>query len=187
VCGIDWKDSTEEAWHLIVMPDADFPFVMYVDEYANVFDDLASGDDDGDIATYYTTSWFYDDRYVQDKTFVKSLYVVKGVDSETQIRVDVYHDFNTVDIATTHTVTLIPTSTGGVYGTATYSTDGSGGVYGEQVLREGIQAGGRLKTAKAVQLEFIGPTGDLTNTPGRAWGLNSIAYKYKRRKVRSTK
>lgn len=187
VCGIDWKDSTEEAWHLIVMPDADFPFVMYVDEYANVFDDLASGDNDGDIATYYTTSWFYDDRYVQDKTFVKSLYVVKGVEDETQIRVDVYHDFNTFDIATTHTVTLIPTSTGGIYGTATYSTDGSGGVYGEQILREGIQAGGRLKTAKAVQLEFVGPTGDLTDTPGRAWGLNSIAYKYKRRKVRSTK
>lgn len=187
VCGIDWKDSTEEAWHLMVMPDPAFPFVMYVDEYDNESDDIASGDDEGDIGTYYTTSWFYDDRYVQDKTFVKSLYVVKEVEQETQVRVDVYHDFNNLDVITSSTLALIPVSTGGLYGTATYSLDGSGGVYGVQALRQGIQVGGRLKTAKAVQLQFVGPTGDLTNTPGRAWGLNSIAFKYKRRKVRSNK
>lgn len=185
--GIDWKDSTDTAWHLMIMPDEDFPYIMYVDEYDYAQDDIESGDDEGDIPTYYRTSWFYDDRYVQDKTFVKSLYVVKGVDVETQVRVDVYHDFNTQDTVTSSTLALIPTSTGGLYGTATYSTDGSGGVYGVSSLREGIQVGGRLKTAKAVQLEFIGPTGDLTDTPGRAWGLNSIAFKYKRRKIRSNK
>lgn len=187
ISGIDWQDSTDTAWHLMIMPDADFPYVLYVDEYANVQDDIASGDDEGDISTIYRTSWFYDDRYVQSKTFVKSLYVVKGVEDETQVRVDVYHDFNTEEVVTSSTLTLIPTSTGGLYGTATYSTDGSGGVYGQSILREGIRVGGRLKTAKAVQLEFVGPTGDLTNTPGRAWGLNSIAFKFKRRKIRSNK
>jgi hypothetical protein len=181
--GIDWQDSTDDIWHLMIHPDPNFRYVMYVDEYDNTADDIASGANDGDIATSYTTSWFYDDRYVQDKTFVKSLYVVKSVEQETQIRVNVYHDFNTEEIAATHTVTLIPVSTGGLYGSGTYGTS----VYGENQLRQGIQVGGRLKTAKAVQLEFVGPTGDLTNTPGRAWGLNSIAYKYKRRKVRSTK
>jgi len=187
ICGIDWQDSTDTAWHLVIMPDNDFPYVMYVDEYDNVQDDIASGDDEGDIQTYYRTSWFYDDRYVQDKTFVKSLYVVKGVENETQVRVDVYHDFNTEEVVTSSTLTLIPTSTGGTYGTSTYSNDGTGGVYGQSILREGIRVGGRLKTAKAVQLEFVGPTGDLTNTPGRAWGLNSIAFKFKRRKIRSNK
>lgn len=181
--GIDWQDSTEDVWHLMIHPDPNFKFVMYVDEYDNTADDISSGANDGDIFTSYTTSWFYDDRYVQDKTFVKSLYVVKSVEEETQIRVNVYHDFNSSTVATQHTVTLIPVATGGVYGTAIYGTS----VYGESQLRQGIQVGGRLKTAKAVQLEFIGPTGDLTNTPGRAWGLNSIAFKYKRRKVRSTK
>lgn len=185
--GIDWQDSTEDVWHLMIHPNPNFKFVMYVDEYDNTADDIVAGDNDGDIATSYTTSWFYDDRYVQDKTFVKSLYVVKSVEAETQIRVNVYHDFNSTDVATQHTVTLLPVQTGGLYGTATYSLDGSGGVYGQSLLREGIQTGGRLKTAKAVQLEFIGPTGDLTNTPGRAWGINSIAFKYKRRKIRSTK
>lgn len=181
--GIDWQDATEDVWHLMIHPDPNFKFVMYVDEYDNTADDIPAGANDGDIATSYVTSWFYDDRYVQDKTFVKSLYVVKSVEEETQIRVNVYHDFNSQDLATTHTVTLIPVTTGGTYGTGTYGTS----VYGENVLREGIQVGGRLKTAKAVQLEFVGPTGDLTNTPGRAWGLNSIAFKYKRRKIRSTK
>lgn len=187
ICGIDWQDSTDTAYHLMIMPDEDFPYVMYIDEYANVNDDIASGDNNGDMATYYRTAWFYDDRYVQSKTFVKSLYVVKGVEQETQIRVDVYHDFNTDQQKTSSTLTLRPTSTGGLYGTATYSIDGSGGVYGQSLLRQGIRVGGRLKTAKAVQLEFVGPSGDLTNTPGRAWGLNSIAFKFKRRKIRSNK
>jgi len=181
--GIDWQDSTEEIYHLMIHPDTAFKFVMYVDEYENTADDILAGENDGDIATSYITSWFYDDRYVQDKTFVKSLYVVKSVEVETQIRVNVYHDFNSENQATTHTVTLIPVDTGDVYGTGVYGT----AVYGISALRQGIQVGGRLKTAKAVQLEFVGPTGDLTDTPGRAWGLNSIAFKYKRRKIRSTK
>ena len=187
ISGIDWTDSTDTIWHLMIHPDPDFKYVMYVDEYSNVNDDVEGGDDEGDFETLYRTSWFYDDRYVQDKTFVKSLYVVKEVESETEIRVDVYHDFNSLDTATTHTLTLSPESTGGLYGTATYSTDSSGGVYGISQLREGIQVGGRLKNAKAVQLEFVGPSAELTNTPGRAWGVNSIAYKYKRRKIRSNK
>jgi len=160
---------------------------MYVDDYSNVADDIPGGDSDGDIATEYVTSWFYDDRYVQNKTFVNALYVVKGVESETQIRVNVYHDFNSQDIAASHTLTLTPVSTGGIYGTANYSLDGTGGLYGNNQLRQGIQVGGRLKNCKAVQLEFLGPNGTITDTPGRAWGINSIAYKYKRRAIRSTK
>jgi hypothetical protein len=185
--GIDWQDSTDNAWHLMINPDDAFPYVMYVDDYANTADDIPGGDDEGDIATSYITSWFYDDRYVQNKTFVNALYVVKGVTEETQIRVNVYHDFNSNTVAASHTINLTPVTSGGLYGTATYSINGSGGVYGESILRQGIQVGGRLKNCKAVQLEFIGPNGTLTDTPGRAWGINSIAYKYKRRAIRSTK
>ena len=185
--GIDWQDSTDTAWHLMIYPDENFRYVMYVDDYSNVADDIPGGDSDGDIATEYVTSWFYDDRYVQNKTFVNALYVVKGVESETQIRVNVYHDFNSQDIAASHTLTLTPVSTGGIYGTANYSLDGTGGLYGNNQLRQGIQVGGRLKNCKAVQLEFLGPNGTITDTPGRAWGINSIAYKYKRRAIRSTK
>jgi hypothetical protein len=77
----------------------------------------------------------------------------------------------------------MPVVTGGVFGTGIFDIS----TFGESDLREGIQRGGRLKRAKATQLEFVGPTGATTGTVGRQWGLNSIAYKFKRRKVRSQK
>jgi len=181
--GCDWRDSNDNAWHLMVSADDDFPFVMYVDDFAEVNDDIAAGDDYGDFSTMYKTSWFYDDRYVQNKTFVRTLYVVKEVEQNTEIRINVYHDFNSEDQIASDTLVLNPISTGGLYGVGVYGT----AVYGTNQLRAGVAVGGRLKTAKAVQLEFVGPTAALTGTPGRAWGINSIAFKYKRRNIRSNK
>jgi hypothetical protein len=190
VSGIDWTDSTGEIWHLLINPNSSFKYVMYVDEYEdldnipqNVNDDILEGDDLGDYTTNFTTPWFYDDRYVQDKTFVRSLYVVRSVDEETQITVNVYHDFNSNDVITSHIIDLTPVNTGGVFDTGLFNT----ATFGEIDLKEGIQRGGRLKRAKCTQLEFLGPLGDTTNTDGRQWGINSIAYKYKRRKIRSQK
>lgn len=192
VSGCDWQDSNDDVWHLMINPNDAYAHVMYVDEFdytanipTNVTDDILEGNDLGDFETFYKTAWFYDDRYVQDKTFVNSLYVVKAVTDQTQIKVNVYHNFNTKNLITNHTIFLDPIISGG-----TYSEDSSGGVYGtavygESVLKQGIQVGGRLKRAKAVQLEFVGPTGEISSTTGREWGLNSIAFKYKRRQIRS--
>lgn len=199
VSGCDWEDSTDTAYHLMINPDSNFPYIFSIDEYST--DNTPVQDKDailegatpstGDFATQYTTAWFYDDRYVQDKTFVRGLYVVRGVTETTQIQVNVYHDFNNDSLITNHIINLVPVVEGGIYGTvsppaATYSTDGSGGVYGESILKKGISVGGRLKSAKAVQLEFNGVT-TVLDAPGRVWGINSIAYKYKRRKVRSNR
>jgi hypothetical protein len=188
--GVDWTDSDGEIWHLMIHPNENFKYVMYVDEFEyidsivqNQTDDILEGDELGDFTTNYTTSWFYDDRYVQDKTFVRSLYVVRPVDENTQIVVNVYHDFNNEEVTTSHTIDLMPVIDGGVWGTAIFNTS----EFGESNLQEGIQRGGRLKRAKATQLEFVGPTALTTGTEGRQWGLNSIAYKFKRRKVRSQK
>ena len=189
--GCDWTDATGEIYHLMINPNNSFKYVMYVDEYdfsddipQNTKDDVPEGDEEGDYETIYTTSWFYDDRYVQDKTFVRSLYVVRPVDVLTEINVNVYHDFNTESPVTTHDVTLDPVITGGVWGTGVFGT----AVFGESDLQEGIQKGGRLKKAKAVQLKFQGPNVNLVGVDGpagRQWGINSIAWKFKRRKVRS--
>ncbi len=188
--GCDWNDSTGDIWHLMVSPNSSFKYVMYVDEYEasdnipqNVSDDVPEGDEIGDFTTNFTTPWFYDDRYVQTKTFVRSLYVVRSVDKETQIIANVYHDFNSETVITSHTINLDPIDTGGVFGTGLFDT----ATFGETDLKEGIQRGGRLKRANCVQLEFLGPLGNTTDTDGRQWGLNSIAYKFKRRKVRSQK
>ena len=183
VSGCEWRDSNDDAWHLMISADPAFPFVMYVDDYSEVNDDIAAGTNFGDFATQYITSWFYDDRYVQNKTFVRTLYVVKEVEQNTEIRVNVYHDFNSEDQIASDTLVLNPVSTGGLYGVGLFGT----AVYGTNQLRAGLAVGGRLKTAKAVQLEFVGPTAALTAQPGRVWGINSIAFKYKRRNIRSNK
>ena len=105
---------------------------------------------------------------------------------DTQIIINVYHDFNSTTVANPTTLILDAAQSGGVYGTAVYGTS----VYGIDSLPTTIQAGSRLKKAKSVQLEFIGPTDLNSNSsiyPGRYWGINSIAYKFKSRRVRSQK
>lgn len=191
VSGCDWLDSNGETYHFMVNPDSNFKYVFKVDEYTAGNQPVQGQDavlqgatpSTGDFEAVYVTSWYYNDRYVQDKTFVKTLYVVRSVLQTTQIKVEVFHDFNQKDVATTHTIELAPVSSGGIYGTSVYGV----GIYGLSVLREGIESGGRLKKAKAVQLKFIGPNVAFTNTPGKTWGINSIAYKFKSRKVRSQK
>ncbi len=191
--GCDWYDSDEEVYHLMINPDSTFAHVFLVDEFGagnipvSAKDAVLEGatpNTTGSFPTNYTTSWFYNDRYVQDKTFVKPIYIVRNVSQDTQLIVNVYHDFNSDEIAVPTTVILDAVATGGIYGTGIYGTS----VYGISILPEGVQSGARLKKAKAVQLEFVGPTDANSNPliyPGRYWGINSIAYKFKSRRVRS--
>ena len=188
--GMDWRDSQDEAFYLMVSPLEDYAFVMSVDDYTNTLDD-APATFSGKFGTTYTTGWFYDGRYVQLKSFIRPYFVLKEVASATQLRLSIYKNFDeTNQSGGTKTISLTPIVSG-----ATYSTDGSGGVYGTavygtstvgaQIKRKGVAPLGR---GYAVQLEFSGPD-DLTDStvaPGRKWGLNSIGYKFKRRKIRGT-
>lgn len=174
----------------MVSPLEDYAFVMSVDDYTNTLDD-APATFSGKFGTSYTTGWFYDGRYVQLKSFIRPYFVLKEVASATQLRLAIYKNFDeTNQSGGTKTISLTPIVSG-----ATYSSDGSGGVYGTavygtstvgaQIKRKGVAPLGR---GYAVQLEFSGPD-DLTDStvaPGRKWGLNSIGYKFKRRKIRGT-
>lgn len=190
VSGMDWRDSQDEAYYLMVSPLEDFAYVMSVDDYTNTLDD-SPATFTGKFETNYTTGWFYDNRYVQLKSFIRPYFVLKEVATPTQIRLAVYKNFDeTNQSGGSKTISLTPIVSG-----ATYSTNGAGGVYGTavygtstvgaQIKRKGIAPLGR---GYAVQLEFSGPD-DLTDAnvaPGRKWGLNSIGYKFKRRKIRGT-
>jgi hypothetical protein len=192
VSGCEWRSSDDSPWYLMIHPDDDFPYVYYVDDYNNTVDDVLVGSTPsvtGNFRTQYTTSWFEDQAYVQLKTFIRPYYVFKEVSSTTQIKLNIYKNYNeTVPQGGVKVITLSPTITGG-----TYSITGSGGVYGTAeygvntvgaaIKRRGIAPLGR---GYAVQLEFNGPD-DVTDSvlaPGRKWGINSIAYKFKRRKIR---
>jgi hypothetical protein len=187
---MDWRDGNDQPWYLMVSPYENYAYVMYVDDYSNTTDDAPAGFS-GKFGTGYRTAWFDDNRYVQLKSFIRPYFVLKEVSSPTQIRLGIYKNYDeTNQSGGTKTISLTPISSGG-----TYSTSGAGGVYGTAVYgvstvgaaikRKGIAPLGR---GYAVQLQFIGPDDatDSTIAPGRKWGLNSIGYKFKRRKIRGT-
>jgi hypothetical protein len=190
VCGIDWRDATDKPYYLMVSPYEDYAYVMYVDDYSNTLDDFPATFN-GKYQTNYLTAWFDDNRYVQLKSFIRPYFVLKEVSQPTVIRLGIYKNYDeTTQSGGTKTISLTPLISG-----ATYSTTGSGGVYGTAIYgvntvgsaikRKGIAPLGR---GYAVQLKFMGPdqTTDSVANPGRKWGLNSIGYKFKRRKIRGT-
>jgi len=193
--GCDWYDNVEEVYHLMINPDDAFPYIFMVDEYeagnipVEAEDDVLQGatpSSSGSFVTNYTTSWFYNERYVQNKTFVRPLYVVRNVETDTQLIINTFHDFNSTNIVSPSTLVLDAQQSGGLYNTAQFDS----AIYGIDILPTTIQAGARLKRAKAVQIQFLGPTDTNSNplvVPGRYWGINSIAYKFKSRQVRSSK
>ena len=190
VCGIDWRDANDNPYYLMVSPYEDYAYVMYVDDYSNTLDDFPATFN-GKYQTNYLTAWFDDNRYVQLKSFIRPYFVLKEVSQATVIRLGIYKNYDeTTQSGGTKTISLTPLISG-----ATYSTTGSGGVYGTAIYgvntvgsaikRKGIAPLGR---GYAVQLKFMGPdqTTDSVASPGRKWGLNSIGYKFKRRKIRGT-
>lgn len=188
VGGCDWRDNLDNPYYLMICPDDDFAFVYSVDDYDNVNDDiLVSGSvsSTGKFKSQYTTSWFDDNRYVQLKTFVRPYFVLKETELNTSIKLNIYKNFNETNVARQRTMTIAGSGSGGVFGTGVFGTAVFGQpVQGAFLKRKGISPLGR---GYAVQLQFVGPDDQTPGTtPGRKWGLNSIAYKYKRRKIRGT-
>ena len=139
-----------------------------------------------EFGLYAGCDWYDNVRYVQNKTFVRPLYVVRNVETDTQLIINTFHDFNSTNIVSPSTLVLDAQQSGGLYNTAQFDS----AIYGIDILPTTIQAGARLKRAKAVQIQFLGPTDTNSNplvVPGRYWGINSIAYKFKSRQVRSSK
>jgi hypothetical protein len=180
--GMDWRSSDDTAYSLAIRKDSNF--VVLVDDYDNNEDDVWNvSTEEIDLTEFpstYITSWFDDDRYVQEKTFVAPEFVMKEVEASTQIKVNVYYNFDSSTVARSQTIALDPTTTGGEYGVGLYGT----AVYGKSTVGASIYVGNPMGKANAVQLEFIGPTDLITDTPGREWGINSISYKYKRRNIK---
>ena len=192
--GCDWRTADDTPYYLMIHPDDDFPYVYFVDDYNYTDDDVIVGATpslSGRFKSSYRTSWFDDRAYVQLKTFIRPYFVFKDVQTNTAITLNRYRNFDeTNQVGGTRTLTLTTTAGGG-----TYSIDGSGGVYdtaeygyntsGAVIKRKGVAPLGK---GFSIQLEFMGPDDgtDINVFPGRKWGLNSIAYKYKRRKIRST-
>ena len=177
--GCNYRDSSDAAWYIMMRPDV--KFASYVDDFDNLEDDEYVGASivENLFQTTYTTSWFYDDRYVQDKTFVGPDYVMKEVELETVVGVQIYYDFDSTTAVRSQTISLAPVITGNVYGpSALYDT----AVYGTSTVGASLVQNSRFGRCKAIQLEFTGPSAG--SPSGRRWGVNSFAYKFKRRNIK---
>jgi len=189
VGGCDWRDNLDEPYYLMICPDDDCAVVYSVDDYTHVTDDVYNGSafvSTGKFKTSYTTSWFDDNRYVQLKSFVRPYFVLKETEQTTNIKLNIYKNFNeSQPSGGSRTIVIAGTGAGGVYGVSTWGNAVYGAsTQGAILKRKGISPLGR---GYAVQLQFVGPDDSTPSTaPGRKWGLNSIAYKYKRRKIRGT-
>ena len=198
VTGTDWRSGNDEQFHIMcharkdtpLSPgDEQIPFVYSIDDYNYSHDEEYDSTESPTIfevefPSYYRTSWFYEDRYVQQKSFVRPNYVVKEVDANTEIRVSVYYDFNDETIGRTSLIGVYPVSNGAIFGDPSYEYDDTGSVFGESTVAPTLYKGARLGRCNAIQLEFEGPSDQFTQEPGRKWGINSIAYKFKRRNIK---
>ena len=203
VHGCDWRDSSDENWALMLTPNTsnispavtEAQFVVYVDDYENAIeDDVWNGTAAVEtlFPTTYTTSWFDESRYVQDKTFVGPNYVLKEVEATTTVTVEVFYNYNSTDVRRTQQIQLVPDASpalAGFYGSTTLpappGTEYDGiAVYGNNSIGPSLIKGQRLGRCRAVQLTFLGPTTQFS-APGRKWGINSIAYKFKRRNIKN--
>lgn len=157
------------------------------------------------IASRLRTGWVDLGNPAVTKRWKRPQIVLKGGTS-ANVYVKVYKDYDPTHFVRQFTVDttadgadiavpVIDTETGIVTGsgwdsalwdTATWGrgTTGGGGTIpdrggAESLRRNEIHRGSPLGTAKAIALEFIGPTTEA------AWGVDSLTFKYKPRKVRS--
>jgi hypothetical protein len=170
VGGCNWTDGNNVDYRVMCHPTQ--PYVLKVDLYAQEQDNI-----NGTLSSflsYYKTRWFDGGSYMQKKMFRRPDLVVKESDYNQSITVKVYHDYSEGTGNERKIFSLIQTPPAGglIWGTGNWGTDWSVGALSSTIL-----TGRNLGLARAVQLEFIGPT-------SQKWGINSIGYKYNARRIK---
>lgn len=170
VGGADWVAANGDSQGWLCHPTK--PHVLRVDDYSSETDQI-EGVEEG-FESYYRTKWVDGGLYSMKKMFRRPDFVVKQVDTQRQLQVKVYHNYEEApgNERKLFNVLLPPSADGMLWGTGIWGQDYWGiAAEGAQVLR-----GSNLGLARSVQLLLTGPV-------GLAWGLDSIAYKYNTRKV----
>jgi hypothetical protein len=170
ISGCDWTDSTGVTKNLMCHPIQ--PHVLSANNFSDETDRI--GGSEIGFESYYRTGWVDASVYSMKKMFRRPDFVMKQVDTQRQVNIKVYHDYEEAQGNERKSFNiLLPASADGmVWGTGIWG-QGYWGIVAEgaQVLR-----GSNLGLARAVQLVITGPV-------GQTWGIDSIAYKYNPRKV----
>jgi hypothetical protein len=179
--GTDFRTTAGEDIGVALHPTV--PCALQLDVYTDPHDWIdVSGNPDG-FATTYRTKWFDAGSYLQRKMFRRPDLVMREVESVQEINVDVYHDFQEAEGSQKRSFVLnFAAGAGGMvwgddWAEQPMGEDPYGSVWSAGVIGGAIKTARNLGLAKAVQLRF---TGDL----GKAWGINSIGYKWQPRRVK---
>lgn len=170
VAGCDWTDSSDIDYRLMCHPTE--AYVVKVDMYGEETDNITGSN--VAFSSYYKTRWFDGGSYMQKKMFRRPDFVVKESDLSQSITVKVYHDFTEGEgnERKIFDISQSPPTTALLWGSGLWGEDWASGAASSKVL-----AGRNLGLARAIQLEFIGPS-------EQRWGVNSIGYKYQARRIK---
>jgi len=182
VGGIDFRSSEGNEFRLACHPVV--KVVLQVDKYDYDFDSINVDGSISGFPTVYRTKWFDGGSFLQRKMFRRPDLVMRETDSNENIAVQVFHDYQEAigSEKRTFNITLNSSAVGMVWGTDNWAIEPAGGtpygsVWSVDVLGGSIKTASNLGLAKTVQLRFVG---ELT----KPWGINSIGYKWVPRRVK---
>lgn len=164
--GIDFIDSTNREYRLFIHPVQ--KFVLDVDKYGVATDNI-SGTTQG-FNSYYRTKWYDAGSYMQRKMFRRPEIVIKESNNSQTIGVSVFHDFDEQEAQRTFNISQ-PQTGGLVWDSGLWGELWAAGAESSRISK-----GKNLGLAKTIQLQFTGPT-------GQEWGINSVGFKFKPRRV----
>ena len=144
--------------------------------------DLYSFDNDNitgtDVAfdSLYRTRFIDGGNYSQKKMFRRPDLIVKQSNDQRTLQVRVYHDYEEAagNEQRIFNLLLEAGGSGGRWGEMVWGTD----VWGAESQGSFLKTGSNLGLARSTQLEIVG-------SPGYSWGIDSLAFKYTPRRVRS--
>jgi hypothetical protein len=168
--GTDWTNAAGESKPFMIHPV--LPRVVEVDVYDEEKDLL--GGSESNFASFYRTGWVDGRSYSMKKMWRRPDFVVKQTDTARQINVKVFHNFEEAvgNERKSFNISLDASASGMLWGEGYWGV----GKWGLQAAGAQVVRGSNLGLARAVQLLFTGPV-------GLFWGIDSIAYKFNKRKV----
>lgn len=167
-CTFISDDSTN--FHLIVHPTK--PQVLRVDLYTQTQDDIEGTS--SPFPSRYRTRWQDGGNYSQKKMFRRPDIVAKQTTPNTNLKMNIFRDYEEANIIRSYDVGLPESSGGMVWGVSNWGEASWGAPnYGSELIN-----GNNLGLARSVQVEFEGPL-------ARSWGINSYTLKYSPRRIKS--
>lgn len=160
---ITFLDSTGRTAYVAAHPYEPYVFDFDVPEvYTDDLDGTPTAYD-----SYYVTPWLDAGNYVTKKFWRRPEMIVRRERTPVTLDVDVYRNFNGIDVAKSYTVFTSAVDVSGV------SFDG----WNDPELGSTLVKADSLGLARAVQLK-------ISSDDGYPWCLNSVAYKYNPRGTR---